>query len=507
MAVTEALQREMEEIIQAAHRASADVGAQVEAILREGLDHPLSREEAVALLTQVLVTLKQGAEHRGDERAKQSLGGEVAALVERVVQARERVSAPEAKRPGMQLVEYNAVAPDYVRPRPIFHTRPVPMKCGFVNLSDIQLWDQNVRLDIHLSQFQQRHGRRPSQAELLDIMTTGANLPGTLEDQFEIVGLARSIAANGVQKPPIIAYDGTLLDGNRRVTACHYILQSDEFGPEEKKRAEHVFVWQLTEDATPDDRDAVVVALNFESDCKEPWPEYIKARKVYEEWQALLTLEHPTPGPQRQAEMKRQLSRKFALGPEATVVTRYLKMIEWANDFEEYLINDRSQDEYQVKHAANKYFQYFDEMAKGAKPGGVAHTLNQDETYKRLVFDLLFEGKVKNWTLIRKLKYFDEDVRKGLLDALSTEVHNETELESVQDLVEDVLSAAHARAAEVRQIGANAKIETFVKFLEDLPVKAFRDQISPDNLSRLLSALRLVERHAKAILGEEGGAA
>ncbi len=506
VATSETLQRELEEVIQAAHRASVDVGAQVEAVLREGLDHPLSKEETVALLTQVLTALKRGAEKRGDEHGKEALSADIATLVEKVVAARERVAAV-AKKPGFGLATYNGLEPGPVRPRPTFHTRPVPMRCGFVKLTDLNLWDENVRLDIHLAQFQQKHGRRPTQDELLDIMTQGASLPGTVDDQFEIVSLARSIAANGVQKPPILDYDGTLLDGNRRATACHYIRHSDEFGPDEKKRVEYLFVWQLTEDATPDDREAVVVALNFESDCKEPWPEYIKARKVYEEWQSMLTLEPSTAGPKRLKQMKLDLSRKFALGPDTGVVTRYLKMIDWVNEFEEHHINERNRDEYEVKHASNTYFQYFDEIAKGAKPGGVAHTLNEDENYKHLVFDLLFQGKIKSFALIRKLKYLDDVVRKGLLEALAIEPRNEDELEAVQDQVELILNAAHNRKAEIRQVGANPRIESFVRFLEDLPVKAFRDEVTPENLRRLLGALELVQGHAKAILGEEDGAA
>src|SRR6266568_353538 len=98
VAISEALQRELEEVIQAAHRASADVGAQVEAVLREGLDHPLSKEETVALLTQVLTTLKRGVEERGDERGKATLSAEIATLVEKVVAARERVAAPVKKQ-------------------------------------------------------------------------------------------------------------------------------------------------------------------------------------------------------------------------------------------------------------------------------------------------------------------------------------------------------------------------------------------------------------------------
>src|SRR5207249_4833804 len=97
-------------------------------------------------------------------------------------------------------------------------------------------------------QFREKFGHAPSADELLDIMLSRMGLPGVPEreksDQFGIAGLARSIAINGVRKPPILDTDGTLLDGNRRVAACHFILYSDEFSVEQKRRAEHIFVWQ-----------------------------------------------------------------------------------------------------------------------------------------------------------------------------------------------------------------------------------------------------------------------
>src|SRR5260221_386002 len=84
-----------------------------------------------------------------------------------------------------------------------------------------------------------------------------------------VADLARSVANNGVRRSPIIDLDGPLLDGNRRVTACHYVLRSPEFTSEQKKRAEWIYVWQLTEHATDEDRDVVVVSLNFEPDHKQ----------------------------------------------------------------------------------------------------------------------------------------------------------------------------------------------------------------------------------------------
>src|SRR5437660_496758 len=83
--------------------------------------------------------------------------------------------------------------------------------------------------------------RRRTGEELLDIMLGNIQLPGVKEeDQFAIHELARSIAANGVRKPPIIDIDGKLLDGNRRVTACRLVLDSQDFTIEEKKRAEWI---------------------------------------------------------------------------------------------------------------------------------------------------------------------------------------------------------------------------------------------------------------------------
>ena len=194
-----------------------------------------------------------------------------------------------------------------------------------------RLWDQNKRLDIHLAQFRQQYGRSPQPEELLDIMLGRLHPPGVADedrdDQFKILDLARSIASNGVRRPPILDVDGTPLDGNRRLAACRLILDSDEFGVEEKQRAEWVYVWQLTEHADDPDRYAVIVSLNFEPDNKQDWPPYIRARKVAEAWQEMLDVLPRIPDQREQARMKRELSQRFALGPETSTVNRYLKMV------------------------------------------------------------------------------------------------------------------------------------------------------------------------------------
>ncbi len=505
MSVDMKIRNEFEAVVQEAYLISGDMGKEIEGILHVGREHPLDQEEATRLLTKSVEILRSGAEKRGDREAVKALTGKVEDIVSQIItMAGERnggnLSNPNNK-PQIELQSMNGIDVGPVRPSPVFHGKQIPMSSGYVGISDIDLWDENERLDIHLGQFRQRNGRRPTPEEMLDIMLSKSTLPGvSKDDEFAILELARSIAINGVRKPPIIDQDRVLLDGNRRVSACYLILNSSEFTTEEKKRVEHLFVWQLTEHATEDDRNRVVVSLNFESDCKQDWPEYVKARKVHELWMSMLAVEPRTPAASRQGQMKKELSKRFALGPDARHVNRYLKMVDWALEFEEYHINDRAKNEFEVKHRTNEYFQYFDELSKGVRPGGVAHALGQDEPFKHLAYDLLYDGKFKNWKLIRDLKYIpeNEEARETLYKA-----RDESDMEVAQELVEHATLIANMKRPEIRRVGVNTRIETFVKWLEELPLSTFRDHIRPKNLMRLLDALTLVQNQAVSILQEE----
>jgi hypothetical protein len=368
------------------------------------------------------------------------------------------------------------------------------MNCGGIKTTDIKLWAANERLEIHIGQFRATHGRQPTSEEVLDIMLSKMALPGlTGKDQFKIEELALSIANNGVRKPPIMNIDGTLLDGNRRVAACYYILNSDKFDSEQKKRAERIFVWQLTEHATPDDVNAVVVSLNFEPDNKQDWDEYVKAHIIYTEWQTMLDREPRAPSAAKMTLLKKELAKQFGYrDKDWEKVNRYIRMVNWSEDFEDYLVDVKHLDPYQVKHQANEYFQYFDELSKGTNPGGVAYALTQDESFKHLVFELLYEGKFVNWKLIRYLKYYNDEVVEELARA-----RDMSHLETAQDIVERKLEGTHAEQGENRSGNPNHRIEVFSKWLEQVPIADFRDKIKENNLKRLLEALRLVERQVQ----------
>jgi len=492
-------------LIERAYKVSLDTGKQVEKMLEEGIKNPLGITEERNLLRKAITYIRKSAEKKGDSVTLENLDGDVDQIVDVILSKtyayhnNDKRTTTVKKKKKVELLARNGIQPGPVKPKPRFHMREVAMNCGYVKTTDIDLWEDNVRLDIHLGQFQNKYGRNPSSSELLDLMLSNNKLPGIGSgDEFDIRALAESISINGVRVPPIIDIDGTLLDGNRRVTACYYILNSEDFDSEQKRKVEYLFVRQLTEHATDEDRESVIVSLNFEEDLKKPWPEYVKARKVYVEWQTMLATEPRRPSPEREREMKRELSTKFALGTRADKINRYIKMVEWATSFEDYLIIEKDIEEFEVKHKANEKFQYFDELSKGAiSENGVAYVLDRDEKLKKIVFDLLFQDKIKNWSLIRDLRYVGLEDRDQLSKALDMPADEDTE-----DYVEKLLSDARVRSKESRVVGADQRIKTFVNWLEKLPIGSFGnpDEVSTESLQRLLDALKLAERLVKPAL-------
>lgn len=508
MGVDERTRRGFVEFIQEAYLISADVGAEVERALRIGREHPMEDEELDRVLTKVVVALKEGADRRGDAETARALQGDVSQIVRRIMRADGQVLvngvSKGTRRSKLKLESYNGIDPHPVFPRPIYLGKEIAMNAGFLRTADIDLWDENQRIEVHLKQFEAKYGRRPSTDELFDIMTGKTKLEGVADnDQFQIDRLAASIAANGVRIPPILDVDGTLLDGNRRLTACYRVLESDEYDLQQKKRAERVFVWQLTEHRTEEDRDAVIVGSNFELETKQPWPIYVRARKVHEKFEDLKDLESMSSNPRGSTEIKKELSVMFGLGKSTGTVNRWLKMVEWSNQFEDYHINEKGRPTFEVLHRAEDAFEYFDELSKGQQPGGVAYALQNDDAFRRAAFDLLFQGTFKNWREVRELKHIHDnpEAREALIEAPKLDP------DVARDRFEEAIATAKVQRAEKRTVGANTRIENFVTWLEELPLKAFRDDIKPRNLLLLRDALALAEKQVEAVIGspeEEG---
>ncbi len=121
-------------------------------------------------------------------------------------------------------------------------------------------------------------------------------------------------------------------------------------------------------------------------------------------------------------------------------------------------------------------------------------SLNEDEGFKSLVYDLLYDGKFKNWNQIRELKSVSahDDALTYLRDAAE-----QKNLKEAQRLVETGIALAKASREIERTVGANKRVEIFTNWLENAPVKIFRpgppDALTQANLNRLYRALKLVE--------------
>jgi hypothetical protein len=485
-------------IVRAATLMSADLGEEIERLLEVGRQRPLSGREARTILTKAVKTMKGSAVRRGDERTLAALSGDVEEVVDRLLAAVGRDGGDPLPLPR-RAPSRNPMGRERVVPDPVFHGRRVAMYRVRVAVRDLNLWAENERLEIHLEQFRATEGRDPTDDELLAIMQSRVRLPGIDEedadDQFEIQGLADSIAKNGVRQPPILDQHGTLLDGNRRVAACYYILNSGKrYSSEEKARAEFVYAWQMDDNADDEDRQAVIVALNFEEDHKLRWPEYVKARKVAQRFERIRSLYGRLADDRK---IKQEVAGEFAL--DTTTVSRYLYMVAWASDFEEYHTGDRGRDSHAVQHRANRYFQYFKELSDGRREGGVAWTLDQDPDYKHLVFDLLFDGKFKKWEQIRMLKHRDDQLDRDL-----AAVAKEPDAKIAQRDLDIALGDVQKRNADKRRtVGVNEQVASFARLLAKLSIEEIHEQVTPENLQVLVEVCDRVAVQVKKALEEK----
>lgn len=344
----------------------------------------LSAEEARAMYKRVLEILQEAKEASAVDGV---VADDVCKAIRSAAGLADRPEPEEGKR--ISLIALNGLSPRDVLPVQQFLGKTVKLVEGYVDVLKIPLWIGNDRVRLSVQEFRQRHGREPGWKELLDLMV-GASLGSSNDDPFKVKKLAESIKRRGVVRPPIITADGVPKDGNRRIAACKYILDhSDQFTPEERERARWIRVWQADKDTTDDLFDAIIVALNFEDEEKVPWAEYIKARRVSEEYERRELAERTLTN-KRIGEIKKEVAEHFSI--KTSKVTRYLKMVQWANDFEKFHIEERGRDDNETRHKANDIFEYFYELDAGKSGESLTDQIQKgDEELREIVYDLMWD--------------------------------------------------------------------------------------------------------------------
>ena len=222
-------------------------------------------------------------------------------------------------------------------------------------------------MQLHVPEFREINHRDPTADELKLLDARVLSLPSLdNKDPFKLERLADSIARKGVERPPIVTWEGEPKDGNRRIAASLLVLQDSKYSAEQRDRARWIRVWQAPEGTTEDQFEAIVVALNFEPDHKEDWPEYVKARLVVERYRDL----EGRAGKLERAKalrLRKEVAAQFAI--THTEVKRYIEMVQWADDFEDYHTTERGLDQAEVRYKANDIFQWFYEVQAGRGAG------------------------------------------------------------------------------------------------------------------------------------------
>ena len=466
-----------------------------------------SDDELRHLLMEILAHIRSGGEPTPETRA--AAAAEVRTLVEDAIarrrQAPAETTAPTSSEPAdeigpaaigitsdgdrahLQLSDAAGLEVRPVRPTPSFLGLSVPLTEGFANTLEIRFWEDNLRIKLDLDNFRLRERRDPDPDELREMLWPKGERPK--DDIYKIIPLADDIASRGVQTPPVIDYWGTAWDGNRRLAACRYILTSNDYTPEQKNRARKIRVWQTDEHATKDQIDAIVTSLNFGDDFKLPWPEYVRAQQVYDAFIERFDSESSRHilSDRDETRIRQDVAKEF--GIRTAAVTRYCKMVVWAHDFQDYH-REQDRDETEISNRTNALFQYFYELDSGRGEDKLAVKLRDDEGFRAIVFDLMFDGKFKNWAQIRELRRVYENPEA--FDLLK-KAHRETSSAVGRADVNDAVDLARQRSIALRQAGRADELARITKWLNDDATLAVLRKLDPDMLRDFRDAARAVD--------------
>ena len=465
------LERGLDAIIEEVETLSADYEVVVREAIEAAREKPLSDTEARGLYVRILTILRTaGRDLDGAQSA--AVAGEIQAEAEALLSARAtRQAAPAGGEVSGGLVfhERNGLKLRPVVPIPTFNGQSIALYEGYVDVATLPLWIGNHRVELYVDEFRTLNDRDPNAEELLSIMHGKLALPSQdSTDPFKLRGLAASIARKGVERAPIVTWEGEPKDGNRRIAASRLVLADPDATFEAKERARWIRVWQAPEGTTDDQFEAIVVALNFEPDHKEDWPEYVKARRVVERYRLLRDDIHGNLSAAKQLELRKQVAEMFAI--EHKDVKRYLEMVKWAEDFEEYHVADRGLDEAAVRYKANDIFQWFYEVQAGRGPDKLVQKIEQDEALRAIAYDLMYDVLDSGLQVRNLHKVVADEAALGYLK----KAHDETDPDEALKFV-DIAIAEAQKNSPTRKLGFEQFLNSAVDRLGSTTPEQWKD--------------------------------
>ena len=382
-----------------------------------------------------------------------------------------------------------------------FHGREVPLWQGYVHVDSVEGYVENLRLSFYLNQWQSQQsdsGRVPSTDEVYQIMVDAdAHEHRDSARPFHIKRMADSIVRNNVREPIIICYTGDgeteLWDGNRRFFGTKHIMTVDGYD-EARQTAQWLPAYvYLPSGNTQEDEQVkldILVECNFVNPEQIPWPNYVKAQQVYNEYEKRMKVDPNDSVLSR--EVKVELAQEFGLRGWRTV-DRWIKMYDLAIQFKEYQEEDQERDPTVVDLLIQQRFEYFDELSKP----GVFGAIRNDPDARDEVFNWMWDGKFKAFPDVRQ-------VPKILDDPEARKQANAPDLDGVKNAIATVIANDPVRIKD--KTAANERIKQFAAWLDSFKREEYKT-IDIEALGSLKTIMADVVKMTDALISaplEEG---
>jgi hypothetical protein len=265
----------------------------------------------------------------------------------------------------------------------LYNGRKIIVWEGKVKVSSIQGWLDNPRIELAKKKLLYLvGGRQLTQDEIFDLMKN--------EPEAKLKDLRDDIIKNGLREPLTLSFSGKLLDGNRRFFAVRYALESIPISDPNRQDFETVEAYVLSEEATEEDEQNVLVEENFSASLKIEWPDYVKGMKVVEAHEDGMTPD--------------QISKKFSWQKGKIkqtikiheIISEYITYATTPVDLEDESGGGLGLSEQDAETSAAKNYQYFNEAQKS-----FFDNLKTDFDFKIQFYRWIHEGKFSSFPEVR----------------------------------------------------------------------------------------------------------
>jgi hypothetical protein len=359
-------------------------------------------------------------------------------------------------------------------PRPVtkqrlYNGRKLIVWEGKVQISSINGWVDNPRIELAKKKFTQLIGNRAlTQEEIFDLMKN--------DPEVKLKDLRDDILKNGLREPLTLSFNGKLLDGNRRFFAVKYALESMKATDLNRQDFEIVGAYVLSQDATEEDEQNVLVEENFSASLKIEWPDYVKAIKIVDAHSDGFNID--------------QIAKKFDW--DKTRVRDTLKIYELIQEFTTYATTPKDLEdesggglglsENEAEAIAAKNYQFFNEAKKS-----FFEPLKTDFDFKIQFFKWIYQGKFLSFPEVRVAysAWKNPEAKAALMQPEPTAAKSAKAILDYNNRI--------VRSSEE----ASGRIDSFVKFLNDMSISEFK-ALPETSRKKLEEALQVFIKMNKA---------